>query len=91
MQILKQLNSPALATAVFAGVLLSACGGGSEVPVPLVNGTQVPVSATQSGSASLAYVAQVVASPAAAANSAEPVVVGDAQLANDDTAEPAPL
>lgn len=72
--------------------LLAACGGGGEGPAtpPVANapGSEVPLSATQDPGAAYSFVASVAAS---SSESAEPLVVGDAQLATIDTEEPQPL
>lgn len=76
------------ATVVATILLLSACGGGgSESPpaIALVTGSEVPVSATQTASASVAFVAQ---QQVAISDNSEPIVLGNAQLAADDSAEP---
>jgi hypothetical protein len=73
-------------------VLLSACGGGggggSAAPVdPPVAGSDVPLSATTSSAAALAFVRAVAAT---SDNTATPIMVGDATLATSDTDEPDP-
>ena len=84
----------ALVPAGVAALLLAACGGGGGggsgvVPVsdPNVTGTDIPASATTSSAAAFAFVKIVAASPN---DSAEPIRVGDAQLATSETAEPEP-
>lgn len=77
------------ATLLGAILLMSGCGGGggSDGPPPIafVNGTDVPVSATQSADAAVAFVAQL---QAADSDSSDPRELGDAVLATDDSAEP---
>jgi ABC-type glycerol-3-phosphate transport system substrate-binding protein len=76
-----------------AALLLAACGGGggggTPTPTdPVVGGTEVPVSATQSSQGAFTFVSSVAAAPN---DSGEPLVVGDATLATSDTEEPQPL
>ena len=72
-------------------LLLAACGGGSGSSdtgsgmTQNVNGTDVPVSATTSSAAAVAFVASVAAT---SDNTAEPIRVGDAILATSDSDEP---
>jgi hypothetical protein len=77
------------ATVLAAILLLSACGGGgsdeSPPAIALVSGSEVPVSATESAAGTTAFVAQQVV---ATSDSADPVVLGSAVLATDDSAEP---
>jgi hypothetical protein len=78
-------------TMAIAGMLLAACGGGSDgdggTADPLVAGTDVPVSATTSSAGAFAFVKSVAAT---SSNTAEPIVVGDAVLATSNTDEPDP-
>jgi len=78
----------ALALAAMA-VGLASCGGGGEpvtVPAdPLVNGTDVPVSATTSADGAFDFVASVAAN---LDDTGEPLVLGDAVLAVSETDEP---
>jgi len=80
-----------IAGLVGVAVLLSACGGGggdSAVPIdPPVAGSDVPLSATTSSAAALAFVRTVAAT---SDNTATPITVGDATLATSDTDEPEP-
>ncbi len=75
-----------------ASLLLSACSESSSsdapAPIPVVSGTEVPLSATQSAAGALAFVAQ---QQAMSSDSSEPIVLGDAVLATDDSAEPGPV
>ncbi len=76
------------ATLVGAILLMSGCGGGGgdgPPPIALFSGSEVPVSATQSAAGAVAFVAQ---QQAATSDSTDPVVLGDAVLATDDSAEP---
>jgi hypothetical protein len=73
---------------------LSACGDSSNLPgvAPIANGpvlvegTDVPVAATQSADEAINFVRQVVAMMG---DSLLPLVLGEATLATSDTAEPA--
>lgn len=71
-----------------AGValLLGGCGG-SDGPAPIayVAGSDVPVSATQSTGNTIAFAAQ---QQAMGSDSSEPIALGEAVFATDDTAEP---
>ncbi len=79
---------------VCAAALLAACGGGggsSAVANPpadsgLIAGTDLPVAVQQSGSALLDFAKTQLA---ATSDKTDPLLVGDAKLAADDTAEPA--
>jgi hypothetical protein len=78
-------------------LLLAACGGGdgggasdpgSATPPPsTVSGTDVPIEATTSSAAAVAFVKSVAAT---SDNTAEPIRVGDATLATSDADEPDP-
>lgn len=77
-----------LASLVFASALLVAgCGGGGRHDNDLVNGSDVPLSATTSSAGALAFIKRVVAS---SDESSEPLRVGDAVLATSDTDDPDP-
>lgn len=71
--------------------LLAGCGGsggsGAMVTDPLVEGTDVPLSATASSAGALAFVKRVAAT---SDNSTEPIRVGGAVLATSDTDESDP-
>jgi hypothetical protein len=79
---------------LFAASALSACGDSSNLPPTaqtppgpvLVEGTDVPVAATQSADEALNFVRQVVAMMG---DSLLPLILGEAMLATSDTAEPA--
>ena len=79
------------ATLLGAILLMSGCGGGSSssvddpAPIAMVGGTDVPVSATQSLAGTLAFATQLQAT---SSDSGDPVVLGDAVLVSDDSAEP---
>lgn len=79
------------ATLLGAILLISGCGGGSSssnddpAPIAVVGGTDVPVSATQSLAGTLAFAAQLQAT---SSDSGDPVMLGDAILVGDDSAEP---
>lgn len=77
--------------ALSASVLLTACGSGNTaIPnVPLVLGTDVPVSATQDAGAAIDFVTSVVAK--GEADTETPLVIGDAELAATETADPMPV
>lgn len=71
-------------------LLLASCGGGGGGGIatpadPLVPGSEVPQSATTSADGAFAFVSGVAASTD---DTAEPLVVGDAELATTDTEEP---
>ncbi len=78
-----------------AAVLLAACGSGNDYadppappPAPTdppVAGTMVPTSATTSSEGATTFVRTT---SAAAVDSDEPLVLGDAVLASSDTTEP---
>ncbi len=74
--------------ALSASVLLMACGSGNSTTpgVALVLGTNVPLAATQDSSAAFNFIASVVAR--GEADTETPLVVGDAELAVSDTADP---
>jgi hypothetical protein len=81
-----------LALLTMAGAsLLAGCGGGggsgTMVTDPLVEGTDVPLSATTSSAGALAFVKRVAAT---SDNTAEPIRVGGAVLATSDTDESDP-
>lgn len=75
-----------------ACAFVAACGGGGGGPAspPVANapGSEVPLSATQDPAAAYSFVASIAAT---GSESAEPLVVGDAQLATSETDEPQPL
>ncbi len=77
--------------------LLAACGGGggSTVSVApptqdpsLIAGTDLPVAVQQSTAALLAFAQTQLA---ATSDKTDPLVVGDAKLATDDSAEPSAI
>jgi hypothetical protein len=75
-------------------LLLAACGGGGsgDAPAPpadpIVTGTDVPRSATESASGAFVF---VNATASTVSESSEPLVLGDATLATSETDEPQPL
>jgi hypothetical protein len=82
--------------AAACALVMTACGGGdgdgpvSGTPVagdPAVPGSDVPLSATTSSAAALAFVKGVAA---ASSDTADPITVGDALLASSETDEPDP-
>jgi ABC-type glycerol-3-phosphate transport system substrate-binding protein len=78
---------------VTGALLLAACGGGggsgetAATPPPPsdVAGTDIPVEATTSSAAAVAFVKSVTAT---SDNTAEPLRAGDATLATSDSDEP---
>ena len=82
-----------LAVVVGAASLLTACGGGSGssyVAAPpagptVVAGTDVPVAVEQSTAGVISFAKTQLT---ATSESGDPLVMGDAKLATDDTAEP---
>jgi hypothetical protein len=82
------------AAALVLSSMLVACGDSSNLPPSaqtppgpaLVDGTDVPVAATQSADEAMAFVRQVVAMMG---DNLLPLILGDAMLATSDTAEPA--
>ena len=82
-------SAAALLGAIF---LMSGCGGGdggggsdAPPPIPLFSDSEVPLPATQSAAGATSFVGQQLA---ATSDSTEPVVLGNAVLATDDSAEP---
>ncbi len=79
-----------------AVVLLAACGGGggssyvATAPQDpgLIAGTDLPVAVQQSSTALLAFAQTQLA---ATSDKTDPLVLGDAKLATDDSAEPAAI
>ncbi len=83
----------ALTSTLLVAGLLTACGGGSNPPAPpmlptTVSGTDVPVAATTDASAVVAFAKDQQANTS---ESSDPLVLGSAMLAVDDTSEPAPV
>ena len=82
----------ALASTCLLVGLLTACGGGSNDYASntpqYVAGTDVPVAATTSASAVVSFAQE---QQTKTSDSTDPVVLGNAMLAVDDTAEPAPV
>jgi hypothetical protein len=76
-------------SALGAVALLTACGGGSDSGTPpvadLVKGTDLPVAVEQSTKGLIDFAKSQLA---ATSESTEPLLIGDAKLAVDDTAEP---
>lgn len=78
-------TSFAAAIALGLAALGTGCGSsGSDDPVPVAT-TGIPASAQQSTSGLLAYLNELIAG---SSDSTEDVLVGDAVLPTDDTAEP---
>ncbi len=68
-------------------LLLTACGGSDGTPpIAYVNGSDIPVSVTESPANTLAFAVNL---QAMVNDTGEPLLLGDAVLATDDTAEPA--
>jgi hypothetical protein len=91
---MKQMTSARTWIGVAVGaLLLAACGGGSgdggsAMPPPSADrGTDIPLEATTSAAAAVAFVKTVAATSAAGT---EPIRVGDATLATSDVDEPDP-
>jgi uncharacterized lipoprotein YajG len=96
------MKTHSLLIALFASSVLAACGSDSPIaaaatpapapapaPVPapaVVDGTQVPVTATQDAASAIAFVMQIVAK--GESNAEDPVVLGNANLATSDVIEP---
>ena len=78
--------------AVGAATLLAACGGGGGSTTPagptLVVGTDVPVTVEQSATGVVDFAKTQLA---ATSETSDPLVLGDAKLAIDDTGEPAEI
>jgi len=74
-------------------LLLAACGGGSgdggsAMPPPAADrGTDIPLEATTSSAAAVAFVKTVAAT---SDNTSEPIRIGDATLATSEVDEPDP-
>ena len=81
-----------LAAAVGAVALLAACGGSDDSTPPagptLVVGTDVPVAVEQSATGVIDFAKTQLA---ATSETSEPLVLGNAKLATDDSAEPADI
>ena len=71
-------NAVLIACVASAG-LLSGCGGGGSADLSFVPGTDIPLSATTNSAGAFFFVAGVVA--VGGNDTAEPLVVGDAELA----------
>ena len=76
-------------SALGSAALLTACGGGSSystVPaVGLVAGTDLPVAVEQSAQGVVDFAKSQIAAPS---ETSDPLVLGEAKLAVDDSAEP---
>lgn len=79
-------------TVVGTATLLAACGGGGGSTTPagptLVMGTDVPVTVEQSATGVVDFAKTQLA---ATSESSDPLVLGEAKLAVDDSAEPAEI
>lgn len=87
------LTKTTASTLALAGLLaLGGCGGGGDDDGggggAVVGGTDVPVGVEQSIDDVIAFAKRLIAGTS---ESSEPVVLGNAQLATNDTAEPADL
>ena len=72
-----------------ATLLLSACGDSSNLPATasgLVNGTDIPISATTSSTGATEFIKTIVA--AGGSETAEPLLAGDVMLSVSETDEP---
>jgi hypothetical protein len=92
-QAMKLMTSPRTWIGMAVGaLLLAACGGGSgdggsAMPPAADRGTDIPLEATTSSAAAVAFVKTVTAS---SDNTSEPIRIGDATLATSDADEPDP-
>ena len=79
-------------TVIGTATLLAACGGGGSTTTPagptLVMGTDVPVTVEQSAAGLVDFAKTQLA---ATSESSEPLDLGEAKLAIDDSAEPAEI
>ena len=70
-------------------ILLAACGGGSSdvvtAPPALIAGTDLPMAVEQSTTGLIAFAKTQLA---ATSETSDPLIVGNAKLATDDSAEP---
>ncbi len=80
------LKSSSLLIAMSA-LALSGCGSSGNSAAPLVAGTDIPVSATETTAGVVSFANLSVAN---GGDTDEPLVVGDAALAASDTDEPDP-
>jgi len=80
------------AAAVGTVAMLAACGGSGDSTTPagptLVLGTNVPVTVEQSATGVIDFAKKQLA---ATSETSEPLVLGDAKLATDDSDEPADI
>ncbi len=81
----KHLSVLPAALALGAALALAGCGGGSGKKART---TDVPQSAQQSVGGLVAYINQLIAT--GTNDTSEPILVGDAVLPTDDTAEASP-
>ena len=82
------LHPARLAAVAASALLLAACGGGGgDSGEAFVSGSDVPVSATQSGDGATTFAQSTAMGDA----SAEPIALGSAELARSETDEPKPL
>lgn len=90
MKLIHSRAAPAL-LALATSFLLMACGSGNSTTpsVALVSGTMVPVAATLDSTAAFDFVAGIVAK--GEADTETPLVLGDAELAGSDAADPMPV
>jgi hypothetical protein len=77
-----------IAVPVALAVSLSACGSSSSSSDPLVAGTDIPVSATQTVPGVVSFAN--LSAAASSGDTSEPLAVGDVSLATSDTDEPDP-
>ncbi len=84
-----KLNIPTSLVALAVAAAVSACGsgGGGGPTVPVVT-TDVPASAQQSVSGLITFINGLIA---ATSETSEPILIGDAVLPVDDTAEFTPI
>jgi hypothetical protein len=84
-----KLNSKHAALAVCTVVLMTACGGDDDDPVPTPPVTSaVPADAQTSSASATTYVAALAVVDAGTSDTLEPISALPDSLASDDTAEP---
>ena len=84
-----KLKIPTTLVVLAVAAVVSACGSGGDggPAVPVVT-TDVPASAQQSVSGLITFINSLIA---ATSETTEPILIGDAVLPVDDTAEPTPI
>ncbi len=86
----RSANRTALGLTALGVAVLTACGGGGSGGIggPVVEGTDIPTSATTSSAGAFSFVNGVAGGTD---NTAEPLRVGGATLATSDTDEPSAI